>query len=161
MRLAQFKNSSCVTARRYVFMGREWELVVKKVLNENIWKELKINNCKIGNVGFEIWVSYLLKIKWYQCPGENTSRSPFKLLTKCLKSYCLILCFLYFMINFHPILLWGDRMVVGFKTTYAIGSYHHQRCELESSSGKVYSIQHYVIKFVSDLWQVDVFLRVH
>jgi len=33
------------------------------------------------------------------------------------------------MINFHPILLWDhrcrDRMVVGFKTTYAIGSYRH------------------------------------
>jgi hypothetical protein len=26
--------------------------------------------------------------------------------------------------------------------------------------GEVHSIQHYVIKFVSDLWQVDSFLRV-
>jgi hypothetical protein len=26
--------------------------------------------------------------------------------------------------------------------------------------GQAYSIQHYVIKFVSDLWQVDGFLRV-
>ena len=45
-----------------------------------------------------------------------------------------------------------DRMVVGFTTTYAISDYHHYRCEFESSSGEVYSIQHYVIKkLVSDL----------
>ena len=31
--------------------------------------------------------------------------------------------------------------------------------EFESLSGEVYSIQHYVIKFVSDLWQVGGFLR--
>ena len=43
------------------------------------------------------------------------------------------------------------RMVVGFITTYVISAYHHYRCECESSSGEVYSIQHYVIKFVSDL----------
>jgi hypothetical protein len=30
----------------------------------------------------------------------------------------------------------------------------------ESRSGEVYSIQHYVIKFVSDLQQIDGFLRV-
>ena len=42
------------------------------------------------------------------------------------------------------------RMVVGFITTYAISAYHHWSCEFESCYGKVYSIQHYVIKFVSD-----------
>jgi len=36
-----------------------------------------------------------------------------------------------------------NRMVVGFITTYAISVYLHS-CE-------VYSINHYVIKFVSDL----------
>jgi hypothetical protein len=30
----------------------------------------------------------------------------------------------------------------------------------ESRSGEVYSIQHYVIKFVSDLWQIGGFLLV-
>jgi len=35
-----------------------------------------------------------------------------------------------------------DRMVVGFMTTYAISAYHPVR-------GDLYSIQHYVIKFVS------------
>ena len=34
----------------------------------------------------------------------------------------------------------------------------NQRCEFESHSGEVYSIQHYVIKFVSDLLQVGGFL---
>ena len=29
------------------------------------------------------------------------------------------------------------RMVVGFTTTYAIYTYHHERCEFESSSGDV------------------------
>ena len=49
-----------------------------------------------------------------------------------------------------------DRMVVGFTTAYAISAYHHWSCEFESCSGKVYSIQHYVIKFVSGhLWQVS------
>jgi hypothetical protein len=46
----------------------------------------------------------------------------------------------------------SDRMVVGFTTTYAISSYHHWCCEFKSPSGR--GIQHYVIKFVSDLRQV-------
>jgi len=33
---------------------------------------------------------------------------------------------------------WGrrgrDRMVVGFRTTYAISTYHHKRCEFASCS---------------------------
>ena len=45
-------------------------------------------------------------------------------------------------------------MVVGFTATYAISDYHHSCCEFESRSGEVSSIQHYVIKFVSDLRQV-------
>jgi len=51
-----------------------------------------------------------------------------------------------------------DRMVVGFTTTYAIGAYHHWCCEFESRSGR--GVQHYVMKFVSDLLQVGGFLRV-
>ena len=50
-----------------------------------------------------------------------------------------------------------DRMVVGFTTTYAISAYHHYRCELEPRSGEVFSIQHCVIKYVSDLWHVGGF----
>jgi hypothetical protein len=43
-----------------------------------------------------------------------------------------------------------DRMVVGFTTTYAISAYHHWCCEFESRSGR--GVQHYVIKFASDLF---------
>ena len=50
-------------------------------------------------------------------------------------------------------------MVVGF-TTYAISAYHHKNCEFQSTHGKVYSIQHYVIKFVSYLRQVGGFFCV-
>jgi hypothetical protein len=41
--------------------------------------------------------------------------------------------------------------------THAIGVIHHTHCEFEPRSGEVYSIQHYVIKFVSDLRQVGWF----
>ena len=51
-----------------------------------------------------------------------------------------------------------DCMVIGFTTTYAISDYHHSCCEFESRSGR--GVQHYVRKFVSDLRQVDSFLRV-
>ena len=47
-----------------------------------------------------------------------------------------------------------DRMVVAFTTTYGISAYYHWR-EFESHSGEVYSIQHYVIKFVRYLQQVS------
>ena len=50
-----------------------------------------------------------------------------------------------------------DRMVVWFTTTYAISAYHWC-CEFESRSGR--GVQHYVIKFLSDLRQVGGFLRI-
>ena len=53
-----------------------------------------------------------------------------------------------------------DRTVVGFITTYANNVIHHKRYEFESRSGEVYSIQHYVIKIVSNLRQFGGFLRV-
>jgi hypothetical protein len=53
-----------------------------------------------------------------------------------------------------------DRIAVGFLTTCAISAYHHWSCAFESRSGEVYSIQHYMIKFASDLRQVGGFLRV-
>jgi hypothetical protein len=52
-----------------------------------------------------------------------------------------------------------ERMVAGFTTTYGISAYHHSSCEFKSHSGKVYSMQHYVIKFVSDLRQIGDILR--
>ena len=52
-----------------------------------------------------------------------------------------------------------DSMVDGFTTTCAISAYHHCRCEFEAHSVEVFSIQHYVIKFISVLRQVGGFLR--
>jgi hypothetical protein len=49
-------------------------------------------------------------------------------------------------------------MVVGFTTAYVLSAYHHWCCEFESLSRR--GVQHYVIKFVSDLRQVGGFLRV-
>jgi hypothetical protein len=55
-----------------------------------------------------------------------------------------------------------DRTGVGFTTTCAISVYHHHRCDFEFRLVEVYSIQHYVTKFVivSDLRLVGGFLRV-
>jgi hypothetical protein len=50
-------------------------------------------------------------------------------------------------------------LLVGFITTYVISAYQHGRCEFQSFSGKVYSIQHYVIKFVCDLRQSPSWVR--
>ena len=70
------------------------------------------------------------------------------------------------------LVIWGrhDRMVVGFTITYGwIYYYLCNKClsphtdnvvSLNPTHGEVYSIQHYVIKFVSDLQQVGGFLRV-
>jgi len=49
-------------------------------------------------------------------------------------------------------------MIVGLATNYAISAYHHWCCEFESRSGR--GVQHYLIKFVSDLRQVGGFLGV-
>jgi len=51
-----------------------------------------------------------------------------------------------------------DHMVVVFITTYATSATNV--VSSNPAHGKVYSIQHYVIKFVSDLRQVGGFLRV-
>jgi hypothetical protein len=55
-----------------------------------------------------------------------------------------------------------DLMVVGFTTTYTISAYRHATKIVSSNPahGEVYSMLHYVIKFVSDLRQVGGFLRV-
>ena len=55
-----------------------------------------------------------------------------------------------------------DRMVVGFTTTYAISAYYITNVVSSNPvpEGAMYSIQHYVIQFVSHLWQVGGFLRV-
>ncbi len=49
-----------------------------------------------------------------------------------------------------------DRIVAVFSTTYAICAYHYS---FGFDSRSVGGVQHYVIKFVSDLRQVGDFLR--
>jgi hypothetical protein len=66
----------------------------------------------------------------------------------------LITHFFYIMLDFS----WKKFMIVGFTTTYAISAYHHWCCEFKSRSGR--GVQHYVMKFVSDLRQVGGFPRV-
>jgi len=50
-----------------------------------------------------------------------------------------------------------DRLVVGFTTTCVISAYD-QVVRSNPAHGEVYSIQHYMIKFVCDLRQVGRFL---
>ena len=42
-----------------------------------------------------------------------------------------------------------NRVVISFTNTRAISAYHHYSCDFEPRS--VYSIQHYMMKFVGDL----------
>ena len=51
-----------------------------------------------------------------------------------------------------------EWMVVVFTTTDAISIYHYWCSEFESRSGR--GVQHYVIKFVSDLWKAGGFPQV-
>jgi hypothetical protein len=88
-------------------------------------------------------------------------RFPNKTLRNLQAAYILLLVFVIVKKNYWKKIWFSiggrrghDRMVVGFITTYTISAYHHWRCEFEPSSGEVYSIQHYVIKVVSDLWHV-------
>jgi hypothetical protein len=76
----------------------------------------------------------------------------------------------YFYIIFYRGNHGSDRMVVGFTITYANNAkdvYTSLTVPITTNvvsshpaHGEVYSIQHYVIKFVSDLLQVDSILRV-
>ena len=61
---------------------------------------------------------------------------------------------------FSPIGGWGrqgrDRMVVGLITRYGTSAHDHKHCGFESRSWR--AVQHYMMKFVSDLPQVGGFL---
>jgi hypothetical protein len=51
-------------------------------------------------------------------------------------------------------------MIVGLTTTDAISAYHHNVVNSNPADDEVYSKQHYVIKLLSELRQVDGFLWV-
>ena len=63
--------------------------------------------------------------------------------------------------HYYQLRIRRDRhsMVFGFTTICAFSAYHHLCCEFEPLHGKVYSIQHYVIKFVSDFLLVLLFAQ--
>jgi hypothetical protein len=68
--------------------------------------------------------------------------------------------FVLFFVLLLYITIGTDRIEVGFATTYAISAFHHLSWSSSPIHGEVYSIQYYVIKFVSDLRQVYGFPRV-
>jgi hypothetical protein len=88
---------------------------------------------------------------------------PFKLFLLSSNLLLFLLLFLSSSSSKCANLCFRDRCIchpisVGFTTTYVISAYHHWCCEFESRSGR--NVQHYVIKVVSNLRQVDGFLRV-
>jgi hypothetical protein len=53
-----------------------------------------------------------------------------------------------------------DRMEVRFTTTYGISAWSVTKVlSSNSANGEVYSMERYVIQFVSDLWQIGGFPR--
>jgi hypothetical protein len=75
--------------------------------------------------------------------------------------YIFTLSNIFFIVTIHQAIRvhrGRDRIIVGITTTYAISAYHHSRCEFESRWGEVYSIHHYVIKFVNDMRHINGFL---
>ena len=77
--------------------------------------------------------------------------------------YCTVFIEIHIIDNHTTVLIMGrhgrHRMVAVFTTIYKISAYHHKHLEFESRSGEVYSLEHCVIKYDSDLWQVGGFLR--
>jgi hypothetical protein len=55
-----------------------------------------------------------------------------------------------------------DHMIVGFTSTVAISNYHSESREIDirTLKGNVYFIQHYVIKFISDLIFLKILVKV-
>ena len=73
------------------------------------------------------------------------------------KNYCLYMSNSNYIILFERGRRGRDRLEVGFTTTCVISAYYHLSCEFEPLSRQ---IQHYVIRFVSDLQKVGDFLQV-
>ena len=88
-------------------------------------------------------------------PGKDGPRGTYKYQNDaCINGMCVTLSYRYI----------GNRrglehMVLVLINTCAISSCHHLRCEFEFCPGEVSSILHYVVNFVSDLWQFGGFLH--
>jgi hypothetical protein len=94
---------------------------------------------------------------WEPCP-EGWVAEGLTLFSVEFVCFCLMVLNATFISVISVLLVVGDHTVVSFTTTFAISAYNHWCCEFESRSGR--GVQHYVIKFVSDLRQVGCFLRV-
>jgi hypothetical protein len=116
------------------------------------------------NSGALIYLWLLILIYYYKEDHPPVGHLPKEFLFIQLLTVVIICCikFVFDVISLNQLLagpsFGRDRMVVGFTTTDAISGYHHWWCEFESRSGR--GVQHYVIKFVSDLRQVGGNLRV-
>jgi hypothetical protein len=117
-----------------------------------------VNSCAL------IYLWLLILIYYYKEDHPPVGHLPKEFLFIQLLTVVIICCikFVFDVISLNQLLagpsFGRDRMVVGFTTTDAISGYHHWWCEFESRSGR--GVQHYVIKFVSDLRQVGGNLRV-
>ena len=116
------------------------------------------------NSGALIYLWLLILIYYYKEDHPPVGHLPKEFLFIQLLTVVIICCikFVFDVISLNQLLagpsFGRDRMVVGFTTTDANSGYHHWWCEFESRSGR--GVQHYVIKFVSDLRQVGGNLRV-
>ena len=101
------------------------------------------------SIVWKLWLPELPFCKWWVCIIFNNLEK------KKINSY-----YMYWTIIF--ILLWGSSWSWSFGSW--IYNYLCNQCNkvvsLNAAQVKVYSIQHYVIKFVSDLRQVGGFVRV-
>jgi hypothetical protein len=117
-----------------------------------------VNSCAL------IYLWLLILIYYYKEDHPPVGHLPKEFLFIQLLTVVIICCikFVFDVISLNQLLagpsFGRDRMVVGFTTTDAISGYHHWWCEFEFRSGR--GVQHYVIKFVSDLRQVGGNLRV-
>ena len=78
--------------------------------------------------------------------------------------YCVLIVlgvntlYIYIIVNYNRDRHGHDHMIVGFITIYTIDPHHLTKSvRLNPAHSEVYLIQHYVIKFVSELWQAGDF----
>ena len=135
-----------------------WKIVVLYEIHRENWKRA---NTFVHCLCTRRWIIFLVYILKYDClhlffyyfkSQENERWWIFVLRLSILSLFLRIRNFLFFILFVSKYRYSGrDRIVVGFKTTYAISACHHQRCDIEPRSGEVYSMQHYVIKLTAPI----------
>ena len=113
------------------------------------FQDLKTTNC----YHYSVTTVWILNIENISRVTEQSSNAWMSLRAWVNYQHCLVqsdLFLIFLIFRGH------GRILVGFTTTCAISDYHNWCYEFESQSGR--GVQHYVIKFVSDMWQVSGFL---